>query len=114
MYLTNKTKTWSAKDAFMAVKSNALSDYVGIIVTVQAVAIGTDVSADTGKEMRVGYIRAHEEELGTIMLSTISRTAIDQLEALIEMNEENIKLEICEQACKKDDKNKFVYFDFAD
>lgn len=121
MKLAKKTTTWSARAAFMAIKSVPLSDAVGVDIKVVSIATGTDLSADSGQEIATGYL------LGTIldggkectqMFSTISKTAISQLDALIDMEREEGNLDfivtVCEQQCKKDQKQSFIYLDFAD
>lgn len=105
------TSSWSAMDTFKAIKSTALAETVGRSFTVEAIAVGTDISAEDGKEIKAGYLRDSDG----IMYSTVSKTTIQQLEALIELIESNgaMAVKVMEQTCKKDTKNSFIYLDLV-
>lgn len=113
MKILAKTESWSAKDNFKAIKSRPVSESIGMEVKVQAIAVGTDFSNDDQKEIATGYFRAIIGDK-TEIFSTISKTTIQQLEALIEMGEDSYSILICEQKCKKDSKQTFVYLDLVE
>lgn len=114
MKINMKTNTWNAKDNFKAIKSLPVSESVGKSVMVEAIAVGTDFSQDDHKEIATGYFRATSQDGASNIYSTISKTTIQQLEALIEMDEFPCTVQICEQKCKKDNKQAFVYLDLIE
>lgn len=114
MKITMKTNSWSAKDNFKAIKSLPVSESINERVVMEAVAVGTDFSQDDQKEIATGYFRATMADGTSHIFSTISKTTIQQLEALIEMDEFPCTVQICEQRCKKDNKQAFVYLDLIE
>lgn len=113
MKILAKTESWTARDNFNAIKSQGISDNIGKVIKIQAIAVGTDFSAEDGKEIATGYIRAVDDTGVAHVYSTVSKTTIQQLSALIEMDEGEYDVKICEQRCKKDSKNAFVYLDLV-
>ena len=109
MKATKTTDTWTSKDTFNTVKSKSLADCDNQTITIAAIAIGNDISNEDGRTVEAGYIRSADGQ----MFNTISKTALQQLDALIDMMEEGeeFTVKICRQKCKNDKKREFVYFD---
>jgi len=111
MTLEKKTNTWTSKDTFNIVSGKSLAEAGGVELIAVAIAIGEDTSNETGESVKTGYLLDAENN----MYTTVSKTARQQLEALIDMfNEapnELIRLKVCLQQCKNNKQREFVYFD---
>lgn len=108
MTISNKTETFTTKHQFNIVKGKSLAECVGKTLKLEAIAIGEDISNDTGEMVKTGYI----VDVDGSIYTTVSKTARQQLEALIEMPDfQEFELLVCSSKCKNDPKREFVYFD---
>ena len=76
-----KSYNFTAKDLFNVMSAKVLGKSVGETITVIGVALGKDVSHDTGEEVNTAYLKCDN---GTIY-STISSTAITAVDALVDV-----------------------------
>lgn len=74
------TNNWTRRDSFNTAICGSLQDVKGE-ATVKACAIGTDISVETGETVSTGTISTIEHGY----LSCISKTAIQQIESLIDI-----------------------------
>lgn len=78
----------TSKDLFNTIGGTTLDKMSGKTIEVSAVAIGKDVSVDTGELVKVGILRAVD---GSI-ITTISEVAIQSISNLVDyMEDENLE-----------------------
>ena len=72
---------FTAKDTFNIVGADTLDSVKGKVLKITGVALGLDVSHETGEEVPTGYLKDSEGNI----YSTISPTAQQSIAALIDM-----------------------------
>lgn len=90
MKLTQTSSKWTAAMKFNATAGKPLNSLAGETVTIEACALGEDVSAETGELVQTCYLSTVEEGV----ITSVSRTVGQQVEALIEMDEFPISVKI--------------------
>lgn len=75
---------FTAKDVFNIRAAQKLDSAKGKVLKVVGCATGNDVSGETGELVNTGYLKTEEG-----MYSTISKTAIDSIDALIDCFADN-------------------------
>lgn len=82
--ITKATSNITNKDKFNMKMCNPLKDLAGSTVELAKAAIGKDVSSESGEVVETGVIITAD---GTVY-GTISRTAIDLIDAIIDLHED--------------------------
>lgn len=110
MKIEKKTKNWGSKETFNLVKAKSIAGFGDAKLSIVSAAIGENMSNETGEVVLTGYIYDADGNCYT----TISKTCRQQLEALIDMIDEDgnpINVQVCLQSCKQDARRQFVYLD---
>lgn len=105
-----RSKKWTTVDSFNTVKSKPISEEVGKTFKVRAVSLGEDVDRETGDVRLAANMVMDSGE----MFSSISKTVIEQLDALVDIlaSEDTVEIQVCCQPCKNTDAN-YIYLDLV-